>query len=312
MLRLTWCTIAITTLAFGCGAGGGEVDNREIIDLEGLLPSAAALDDGWTVVVGPTSFGPERLYEYLNGGAERYVDHGFRRLVHVRYQRGDEPLACVTLDIFDMGDALGAFGIYSAGRAPEWDARPWAVEGYRHGTVAAAWKGPVFVHGVADHDRPELIATLERVVAHVADAVPGDTVLPAMVDMLPSDHLVPRSERHVARDLLGHAFLPGGLLATYAEGDRSSELFVSDLGDAAGAAAALEALRDHVARSGEFSAVRPVAGEDGFRYADPVLGRGVALRSGNHVVGIHGALPPELHDAIVSAAVERLDSGLGR
>ena len=104
-------------LLLGCGAGGGGgIAATPAVDLEGLLPSAAVLDDGWRVVDGPTSHGPDTLYEYLDGGAERYVDHGFRRLVHARYQRGDDPLACVTVDVFDMGDALGAFGIFSAGR----------------------------------------------------------------------------------------------------------------------------------------------------------------------------------------------------
>ncbi len=306
MRRAGWWAIPFAALLLGCGAGGdrGGV-SRETVDLEALVPSDALLA-GWSVVDGPAGLGPDSLYEYLNGGAERYVDLGFRRLVHVRYQLGDDPLACVTLDVFDMADALGAFGIYSAGRAPAWDAREWGVEGYRHGTVAAAWKGSVFVHGVADDDRPELIEALERVVASAADAVPGEAVRPPMLDMLPTDHLVPRSERYVARDLLGHAFLPGGLLATYAAGDRSSELFVSELGGGAEASAALAALREHAARRGEVIDPGPGIGDEGFRFRDPVLGPGLAVRIGQHVAGVHGDLPTGLQDAITAGLVERL------
>jgi hypothetical protein len=297
-------------LLLGCGAGGGGgIAATPAVDLEGLLPSAAVLDDGWRVVDGPTSHGPDTLYEYLDGGAERYVDHGFRRLVHARYQRGDDPLACVTVDVFDMGDALGAFGIFSAGRAPEWPPRGWGVEGYRHGTVAAAWRGPVFVHGVADDGRPELVAALERAVAHVASAAPGDAVRPAELDVLPPDHLVPRSERYVARDLLGHSILPGGVVATYADGDLRSELFVSELGSTADASAALAALRDRAARSGEVVDPAPAIGDDGFRFVDPVLGAGLAVRAGTHVAGIHGELPTGLHDQITGRVVERLADG---
>jgi hypothetical protein len=308
--RRRWAVLLVA-LALACGRGGGGMAPTAALDLEALLPADAS-SPGWRLVDGPTAHGPDTLFEYLNGGAERYVEHGFRRLVHARYQRGDDPLACVTIDVFDMGEPLGAFGIYSAGRDPEWEPHAWGVDGYRHGPVAAAWKGPVFVHGVADDDRPELIAVLERVVAHVADAAPGDPAGPAMIDVLPTGHLVPRSERYVARDLLGHAFLPGGLLATYADGERSSELFVSDLGGVSEAADALAALRDHVARWGELVPASPPPGDDGFRYVDPVLGPGLAMRSGGHVAGIHGGLPPELHDEIAARLVERVSDQRGQ
>lgn len=304
--------VVCVALALACGGGGGgEIVSRETVDLAALLPPDASLE-GWGAVEGPTSRGPDALFEYLNGGAERYVDLGFRRLVHTRYQMGDDQMACVTLDVFDMGSDVGAFGIYRAGLSPEWETRTWGVEGYRRGTVAAAWKGPVFVHGVADDDRPALIEALERLVASVADAVPGEAARPGVLDVLPTDHLVSRSERYVPRDLLGHAFLPGGVLATYADGDRTSELFVCELGGAAEASDALAALRDHFGRWGELVPASPPPGDDGFRYVDPVLGPGLAMRSGGHVAGIHGGLPAELHDEIAARLVERVSDPRGQ
>ena len=51
----------------------------------------------WGVAEGPTRFAPDSLWEYLNGGAPRYEAYGFERLIHVRYQLGDDPLASINL-----------------------------------------------------------------------------------------------------------------------------------------------------------------------------------------------------------------------
>jgi hypothetical protein len=246
---------------------------------------------------------PESLFEYLDGGAERYLTHGFRRLLHVRYQLGDDPMASVTLDLYDMGSQLGAFGIYSAGRWPEVETRRWGVEGYRAETVAAAWKGRLFVHGEADDDRSPLIAMLEKLVARAARNAPGEASPPAILTALPTGGRLERSERYVPANLLGHAFLPGGVLAGYEVEGRRAELFFSDLGSEAGAGEALEALRDHLSRRGTLDRELSSIGEEGFRYKQPALGSGTVVRTGPFVAGIHGEMPTEERERILARLV---------
>lgn len=252
-----------------------------------LLPAASELA-GWTVAEGPTEYSPDTLYEYLNGGAERYQTHGFRRLLHIRYQLGEDPLACVTLDVYDMGSELGAFGIYSAGRTPSCEPRPWGAEGYRTATIAAAYKGSTFVHGEADDDRRELLAVLEDLVARVADGVPGSTSPPSILAPLPTTYRVAGSERYVPADLLGHSFLPGGVLATYEIGGRRAELFFTDLGTEARAIDATTALRAHFDARGAIEEGDSPIGDGGFRTSNPVFGQGSVVRSGSLIAGIHG------------------------
>jgi len=132
------CVLVVAALIFGCGsgekpaAGGG--------GLAELLPKASSMD-GWRIADGPTDYDSETLYEYLNGGAPLYLEFGFKGMVHVRYQLGDDSLSSVTIDVYDMGSDLGAFGLYRSGRPPRAEVRDWGAEGYRSGTVAAAWKG---------------------------------------------------------------------------------------------------------------------------------------------------------------------------
>jgi hypothetical protein len=295
----------LVALAAVAACGNPATPVGEDAGLEKLLP---AVSNGaeWSLAEGPLRYTPETLYEYVNGGAERYLGFGFRELVHVRYRLGDEPLAGVTLDLYDMGSELGAFGIYSAGRPPGVEVRPWGTEGYRVGTIAAAWRGALFVHGEADDERPELAAMLERMMAEVGERAPGPRSQPAVLDLLPQEGRVAHSERYVAADLEGHAFLPGGVIAVYEVDGARSELFVSDLGNEAAAADALEQLRGHLARWGRVEDEPLALGDGAFRYTDPTLGAGTAVRSGRFVAGIQGDLSAEHREAVMAAVVAKL------
>ncbi len=279
----------------------------ESSDLDRLLPPASMLE-GWRVAEGPAAYLPDTLYEYLDGGAARYVSYGLRRLVHVRYEneRESEPRADVTLDIFDMGAAPSAFGIYRGGLREADAPREWCTEGYLSGSVGAAWKGRFFVHVLADDEGPERVEMLERLLRRVCDGIAGDPSLPAILDPLPEEGRVPRSERYVPADLLGHAFLPGGVLAAYEIDGRRAQLFVSDLRSAAAATEALAGLRNHHARRGEITGDAPSVGAGGFRFAEPGRGSGLAVATGRHVAGIQGEPPREAQDRLLRRLVEEL------
>jgi hypothetical protein len=273
--------------------------------VSGLLPAAAAFE-GWTLAEGPLTFRPDTLYEYLDGAAPRYLDYGFREAVHVRYALGGDPQASVAVDVYDMGSTLGAFGIYSSARPPGVEPRPWGAEGYRSETVAAAWKGSVYVHVEADDDREALLGMSERLAAGVAERAPGDTAAPAILRALPSEGRVPRSERYVARDLRGHAFLPGGVEAAYALDGREAELYFSQLTDAAAAEAAVLRLRAHHAQQGTIVREVRTTGGCGFRHEDPAGGAGLVVAAGRSVAGVQGDLPAEAQRRLLDSLVARL------
>lgn len=277
------------------------------IELEELLPQELPLD-GWRVIEGPVAYGPDRLYDYLDGGAERYLGYGFRELVHVRYQRGEDPLACVTVDLFDMGGASGAFGLFRSALPPDAAAERWCTEGYSSGTVAAAWRGSLYLHGEADDGRPELLAALRTLVEHACGRAPGEAVLPAFLTPLPGEGLVPGSERWVAADLFGHAFLPGGVTAAYRLGEREARLFYSDLGSDEAAGQALEKLRAHWAERATVVEL-PSPGRGGFRYSGPELGSGSVVAAGRFVAGVFSddaQLPADAEQGVLAALADGL------
>jgi hypothetical protein len=301
--------LAAIALALGCRRAGRETPQASPQPSSSEVGVAAFVPktlEGWTIAEGPLTFRPDTLYEYLDGGAPRYLDYGFREAVHVRYALGGDPQAAVTLDVYEMGSPLGAFGIYSSARPREVEPRPWGAEGYRFETVAAAWKGSVYVHVEADDERPPLVAMAERLVAGLADRAPGETTPPAILRSLPPEGRVPGTERYVARDLRGHAVLRGGVLATYALEGREAELYFSELEDAAEAEAAVARLRAHHAQAG--AVVRDVrtTGASGFRHEDPTWGSGIVVAAGRFVAGVQGDLPDETRRRLLDALVARL------
>lgn len=295
--------LGVATIALALGGPASRQAPSASPSVTALVP---AVVEGWTIAEGPLTFRPDTLYEYLDGGAPRYLDYGFREVVHVRYALGGDPQAAVTLDVFDMGSTLGAFGIYSSARPRGVGPRPWGAEGYRSETVAAAWKGPVYVHVEASDERPALVGMTERLVAGVAERAPGETAAPAILRPLPPAGRVPRSERYVARDLRGHAFLPGGVLATYALDGREAELYFSELKSATAAEAALVSLRAHYAQ--RRAVVREVhtVGALGFRHEDPTWGAGIVVAAGRFVAGIQGDLPEEAQRRLLDSLVAGL------
>ena len=296
LIRLLLFVMALTV---ACGGGPSVTPvSSEGSDIAGLLPPPSTLEN-WIVAEGPSEYSPDNLWEYLNGGAPLYLSYGFQRLAHVRYQPSGDVLAGVTLDVFDMGSELGAFGIYSSGRPPGAELRQWGAEGYRSGTATGAWKGSYFVHAEADDDRPVLIETLEDLVGGVCQRIAGETSRPAILDPLPPRGLVAHSERFVAEDLLGHSFLPGGVLATYVIDDREARLFMSELDSAEVAAEAMTKLRDHRSQWGEIAREIPSVGAEGFRFSGPGPGSGTVVRVGGFIAGVDGELSFEEQDDLL-------------
>ena len=297
------CVLVVAALVVGCGpseeaAVGGT-------SLAKLLPAASSMN-GWQMADGPTDYDSDTLYEYLNGGAPLYLKFGFQRMVHVRYQLGNGSLSSVTLDVYDMGSDLGAFGLYRSGRPPGAEVRDWGAEGYRSETVAAAWKGSVSIHAEADEDRAELIEAMEDLVAQVAKSVVGGTSLPQIIGLLPRDGLVPWSERIVAEDLMSHAFLPGGVLATYRVAGDEGTVFFSDLAGEPAVTEAMAELHAHHDRWGEIVDDIDSIGDGGFRFSDPALGSGAVVSTGFFVVGVHGGLSFDVQIDLLGRLVDSL------
>jgi hypothetical protein len=263
----------------------------------------------WEPAGPPSIYDGETLYEYIDGAARLYREHGFTRLAHLDWSHTGEGGAGIDLDVYHMGSVLGAYGIYGNTRPLDAEKRSWGAEGYLHGGVAAAWKGPVYVRAKVDSAMTNADPALAGMVTTILQRVPGEPEFPRLLRLLPEEHRVANSDRYVPRDLLGHAFLPGGFLADYEIDEEAYRLFLFEKRTEEEALAAWSNLQEQQRRSdGDPRKVKGL-GDAAFRATDAALGPLLVARRGSLVAGVYGGpaegpTPRRLLEQIL-AAVEK-------
>lgn len=223
-------TSKLLPLVFALAACGGETTElRPAIPEETVAkphPKKPQSDEPeflWKQVGEESAYTPDNIWELIDGAAEIYVAYGFKGLVERRY----ELQGCVaTVDIFDQGEPMNAFGVFSRESPPDAErisagAMGAAVEPYQCMMI----KGRYYVRAQAmqgDLNAPECRGLL---VAAARD-LPGGDDPPPELGSLPSRGRVAGSLGFSRKSYLGLADLSNCLFAKYRMGDgREFELF---------------------------------------------------------------------------------------
>ncbi|MEZ4392026.1 MAG: DUF6599 family protein [Polyangiales bacterium] len=182
-----------------------------------FLPQGASVQ-GWTQSGTVRLVDAGHLYELIDGAAEKYVSYGFRQLARADYRQPQGTLV-VTVEVYDMGAELGAFGQYSMilsdGRDPSTlqpSAQSLGAGGFLGSTQLVFWKGQhlVQVNLTDDGDdadeaamRAAASASLPRFGAAVAALLPGSTAAPAPPAGLSAEGLVWGGMTYLANNAFG-------------------------------------------------------------------------------------------------------------
>jgi hypothetical protein len=190
-------------------------------------------------------FYSQDLYRYMDGGADIYLKYGLVALAHREYK-----LAGVeaTVDVFDMGGPLPAFGMYSAERSPEYHFVDIGAEGYSSESTLNFLQGRYYVRLSAFGEGAA--AALDRFARAISRSIGGDRRLPGLLDILPSEKRVARSEKYEVQAPAGHDFLAPALTASYRFDGRATSLVISLAADEREAKQRVEQLRQYYSRSG--------------------------------------------------------------
>ena len=192
-------------------------------ELSALVPKPG----GWAPTEPLRSYFPDDLFEYIDGAAESYLSYDFRELVVADLEKTGAA-ATLTLEIYDMGTPLNAFGIYAAERYPDNAAVPVGVLGYFEGEALNFLAGRFYVKMLAFGLGEGTEAFLREVGLKVASGIKPPGGLPELVQRFPKDGLVARSEKYVKKNFMGYEFLRDGYVAAYKAGDKEIEGFFID------------------------------------------------------------------------------------
>jgi hypothetical protein len=244
--------------------------------LAAYLPSSGT-PAGWARTKPVQAYGPDNLWEFINGAAETYVSYGFQQALGTGFSHTG---ADVGVEIYEMAGTLHAFGIFAQERPPSAQALSAGEDAYANGNVVVFRKGACYAKLIAPASSQPGLAALTALAGSLAAKIPAGAPLPPALSAFPSANLVPNSRRFVPRDVLGQQGLVNGFEASYQEGNAVSRLVAIPFDTAKNAASAFASYRAFVSQSAKTSPAPRGTGDEAFSGTDTTHGHVLAARSG--------------------------------
>lgn len=172
----------------------------------------------------PHYFKPHNLFEYINGSAELYLAYDFQKLITVTFLNSlDQSL---TIDIYDMGNALNAFGVYSNFRNPQDATVAVGTDAIISDYYIRLYHGQ-YVVDLNSSDSDDMMKKLMlRAATEIERKIDAEKTFPGLLRLLPEKGVVQRTQKYISEAMLGHKFLPRGLEAKYKLGQNEVKAFV--------------------------------------------------------------------------------------
>lgn len=192
---------------------------------------------GWRIAEPVRTFGPDTLYEEIDGEAELYLPYSFRELKVAILSSADRPAARIRLEIYRHGGPRDAYGIYSRYRFPGQETtRIGSSEAILSDSSLDFFLGEFFVR-VRAASREASRGDLSRMGRDLAGLLPGRGDFPREAEVL----RIPGSAQGPVifhrRTLLGYESLAPGFEARIDDGKISGRILLftaEDVGPAPG------------------------------------------------------------------------------
>ena len=247
-MRALWAIAAIGPLLVGCSGSETETVDTAMLLHENL--------GDWVKKPDPVIYDRENIFDYINGAGEVYLSYAFDHVIVARYE--NPAGLAVRVELFDMGNAADAYGVYSYALEEEETGIGSAF--VRGGSVLCFWQDRFYICVAAEQRDPDPSPIIEEVARAVSQGLPEAGARPSLVDLLPTEGLRPLSERYfhlhytlnyhydLARaNILNLSAETDAVLGRYRPG--STILLIIDYGDEGAARETLISFRQFVAQN---------------------------------------------------------------
>lgn len=166
--------------------------------------------------LSPTEvFGPNNLYEKINGQAELYLSAGFVRLKSQWFAEVKNPDSLFEVYVYHMGDELNAFSIYSTQRID--DARKVDLVPFAYHTENSLYlvHGPYYVEIISATLSENILPTMISLAQNFIKDTPVDKKSIEEFRFFPKENLNQGSMSLIARNAFGFDGLNRVFTATY-------------------------------------------------------------------------------------------------
>jgi len=277
------------------------------IPIESLLPKK--LPEGWRQIGSPHGYNQKNLFNRINGQAELFFKYGFQKSVFSIYQNKKNSKDQIEVDLYDMGNVLQAFGIFSRFRSENRSAGV-GLESYLEDTSLLFYKGRYFVMLYATEADSSILIRLAKM---ISSEIPDSSPSPKEIDYFPKDGLKPGSIEYHPEGLLGYQFFKRGFQGVYLEkaedekkvevevkaegrdkdrtknGQKEFKLFLAIFEDSQKANNALKGFKDNLSKKGKVSSGSIIEFETrALKGEDPYQGKVMVVQKGFYLLGAVG------------------------
>ncbi|MBM3335552.1 hypothetical protein FJY63_12905 [Candidatus Sumerlaeota bacterium] len=260
----------------------------------GELATSAAPPAGYAASGRPALYRRDNLYEAIDGQATEYISYGCVGLAMLEWTKDKDSAEKIQVEIYDMGAALGAFGVYSRAHTAEQKFANIGEEAAVAEDAVEFARNRFYVRMMGPIGSSETLLTVAR--STVARIAPGPKP-EELTASLPRKGRMASSERWIPEAAFGMEFLRGVFAARYGLGSEAVELYLAAFSDAAEAQSAFKKFRQAVqARSPQDAKSKHV----GFAYKDEWMGQIRVFQIARHIAIVAGNGDPSAVDGLLA------------
>jgi hypothetical protein len=281
--------------------------------MQNLFPKDGAIS-GWQISGSVSLFDESDLFEHINGAAEAFFAYDFKLCGAAEYVPKDEAGKTtaspedkfILIDAYYMGRPINAFGMYASERYLGSETVRIGTQGYVESTALNFWKGPYYIKISASSTDEDVLKANKELAEYIAQQVPGQAKLPAMLSLLPDDGLVVGTERFILSNILGYSFLKNGVTADYQIGDETKSLLIIQGESVYEAEDIFGKFTSYERETGENLAEIADLGEEAFTVKDKYYKRLLVTRYGKHLIVTLGIEDESSARSLIRSALENI------
>lgn len=190
----------------GIETGSGDTAVKQPADVFTVIPGDLTRTDALLV------FNADELWKHINGADHQYLAFGCRSLT-VGYFQDSDGADALTVEVYEMPDASGSFGIYTRQKPRSGPFLGIGVEGYVSGNMLIFYKDRFYVQLAAPDETPASVTRLKNTARAMAAAIQGSDEPPAVFNMFPADLFNPDTFAYIYDGILGIQGLGNGYAA---------------------------------------------------------------------------------------------------
>jgi len=191
--------------------------------IHSILPNS----QGYNPLYPAEVFGPDRLYEKINGQAEFYLSVGFVSLRSQWFSESENPDSMFEIYIYHMGDGLNAFSVFSRQRRGDGQKLDFAPFAYQTKNALYMFHGPYYFEMISMVPSEIVLSKLIVLAKQFIKDNPVDRETIEGFGYFPKENLDPGSISMIAKNAFGFKYLDHVFTAIYSSGEGSITAFIS-------------------------------------------------------------------------------------